>query len=414
MASIKNFLFSLICLAFIVSCQPEKPKNTSPKNGLWYAELELVKGTSLPFSFILNNVDSSWKMTILNAEEEIILENLSFKNDSLIAIFPVFESVIKFKIIDEKKLEGEWVNYYKSKDYKIPITATFEETTRFETDDSPKKIAEKYAVTFSPGTDEEYPAIALFNQNESKVSGTFATETGDYRHLEGVATKDSLYLSTFDGSHAFLFKAKISDSTLNGVFWSGKHFKENWQAKINPAAKLTNADSLTFLKQGYKKLSFSFPNAQGEKVSLSDKLFENKPVIVQIMGSWCPNCLDETIYFNSLYKKYNKRGLEVIAIAFERTSGQQKALENLKNLRAKTGADYHFLLGGATRKDKAEKVLPMLNHIMSYPTAIFIDHQGEIKRIHTGFYGPSTGKYYKSFTEETEHLVEEMLSAAAK
>ena len=369
----------------------------SNMSGVWQAELNLDKGVYLPFIFHLAQVDSSWSMTIVNGEEKIFLDKLVFFNDSLNVTFPVFESVLNFKIIDENTLQGEWVNYYKSPDYKISIRATKKTINRFEVVGSSKSIANKYEVTFSPNTEEQYPAIGLFNQQEDVVLGTFATETGDYRHLEGVVTNDSLKLSTFDGSHAFLFKAAIEDSMLVGTFWSGSHFKEKWQGKINPDASLRNADSLTYLKPGYSEISFSFPDEKGQLVSLSDKQFSNKPVIIQIMGSWCPNCLDETKYLNSLHKKYNEKGLEIIALAFERTSNEEKALVNLKNLKEKTGANYSFLLAGSTRADKAEEKLPMLNHVMSYPTTIFIDKYGEIRRIHTGFYGPSTGKYYDDY-----------------
>jgi len=406
---IKKSFLALTALSILISCQP-KPEVTLPTTGKWNAYLTLEKGVELPFIFQLNQIDSSWTMTIVNGEEEVLLEDLEFNNDSLKATFPVFESVLNLKITSDTTLKGEWVNYYKGKDYKLEITATQGNESRFHVNGHSKKIADTYEVTFSPNTDDEYPAIGLFKQDGSSISGTFATETGDYRHLNGFASNDSMMLSTFDGSHAFLFKAAVSDSILAGTFWSGSHFKENWTAKINPKAQLKNADSLTYLKPGYNEIAFTFPDATGKMVSLKDEQFKNKAVIVQIMGSWCPNCLDETRYLSSLYKKYNNSGLEVIALAFERTTNKDKALNNLKKLKAKTEANYTFLLAGASRADKAEEKLPMLNHVMSYPTSIFIDKKGNIRRIHTGFYGPSTGRYYEEFIAKTEKLVEEMLN----
>ena len=88
---------------------------------------------------------------------------------------------------------------------------------------------------------------------------------------------------------------------------------------------------------------------------------------------------------------------------------QQSTRYGMKRLLEKTEANYPFLLAGATRETKASEALPMLNHIMSYPTSIFLDRKHEIKRIHTGFYGPSTGEYYTRFVKNTEALVEEML-----
>ena len=35
------------------------------------------------------------------------------------------------------------------------------------------------------------------------------TETGDYRYLDGVVSGSKMYLSAFDGAHAFLFNKKM-------------------------------------------------------------------------------------------------------------------------------------------------------------------------------------------------------------
>ena len=109
------------------------------------------------------------------------------------------------------------------------------------------------------GTENETKAIGLFNQNENRITGTFATETGDYRYLDGVVSGDSVFLSTFDGSHAFLFEAEIKDSLIEGLFLSGTHYSENWIAKKNEDVVLRNPDSLTFYKRRLRSIYFQFP-----------------------------------------------------------------------------------------------------------------------------------------------------------
>ena len=86
-----------------------------------------------------------------------------------------------------------------------------------------------------------------------------------------------------------------------------------------------------------------------------------------------------------------------------------KFFNSLYTKKKQTGAEYSFLLGGATKDDEAEEKLPMLNHVMSYPTAIFLDKKKNIVKIHTGFYGPSTGKYYDDFTKNTDELIQKLL-----
>ena len=113
-------------------------------------------------------------------------------------------------------------------------------------------------------------------------------------------------------THIFL-KAELKNDSLVKTFWSGRSWQEQWIASRNDSFKLSNPDYLTYLKEGYTKLAFDFPNTEGENISLADDQFQNKVVIVNIMGPWCPNCKDETAYLAKLYTKNNTNGLEVIA-----------------------------------------------------------------------------------------------------
>jgi len=169
-------------------------------------------------------------------------------------------------------------------------------------------------------------------------------------------------------------------------------------------------DQLTYLKEGYEKLAFRFPNLNGDTLSLDDSHFQNKPIIVQIMGSWCPNCMDETRLLVDVYKKYKNKGLEIIAIDYEVINGFETFQKNATRIKEHLNVDYPILFGGSAKKSEAIRTLPMLNHIMSYPTAIFIDKKGVIRAIHTGFSGPGTGDLYQDYVDKTVALVEELIA----
>jgi hypothetical protein len=51
----------------------------------------------------------------------------------------------------------------------------------------------------------------------------------------------------------------------------------------------------------------------------------------------------------------------------------------------------------------------MLNQIVSYPTMIFIDKFGEVRRIHTGFSGPATSTY-EDFKADFNLFINELLN----
>jgi peroxiredoxin len=267
-------------------------------------------------------------------------------------------------------------------------------------------------MVFSPESEDDmYIAKGIFSENDGIVTGTIRTTTGDYRYLEGVIDGTTMKLSTFDGAHAFLFEAEIKDSILNGVFYSGNHWKEPFIGKRNENYELPEADSLTFLKEGYERLEFSFPNTEGDMVSLQDEQFQNKVVLVQIMGTWCPNCLDETKFYSKYYDKNKNDALEIVALAFEYAPTEERAFASINRLIEGVEVPYEVLLAqyGTSSKKKANQKLPMLNHVLSYPTTIYIDKKGVVRKIHTGFNGPATGEKYDEFVAEFDSFVGKLL-----
>jgi len=396
----------ILSLVFIFcSCQND---NNALKTGPWRATLEIKKGKELPF---LLNLKADTTMVFYNAEEEIQITDITLKGDSIIIEHPVFEGIFKGKYTPDS-IYGSFIK--PSLNRVVPFSMRHGNDLRFHVTGAPNTIITgNWETVFSPkNANDRYIAKAIFEQTGNRVTGTIRTTTGDYRYLDGVIQDDSLKLSTFDGAHAFLFEAEVKDSLMQGVFYSGNHWKEPFTAKRNDAYKLPSPDSLTFLKEGYEKLAFSFPNTEGKQVSLADKQFKDKVVVVQIMGTWCPNCLDETKFLSNYYKKKKSKDLAFVGLAFEYAPTEEKALGALKRLKDRVGVTYPLLLAqyGSSDKKKAQEKLPMLNHVLSYPTTIFIDKEGEVRKIHTGFNGPATGKEYDIFVQDFERFITELLN----
>jgi thiol-disulfide isomerase/thioredoxin len=127
------------------------------------------------------------------------------------------------------------------------------------------------------------------------------------------------------------------------------------------------------------------------------------------MGTWCPNCLDETRFYKELYEKYHDKGLEIIAIGFEAGENFDLNAAKLEKFKAKNGVDFTFLLGGTSTKKAASDLFPMVDGIKSFPTSFYIGKDGTIQKIYTGFNGPGTGIYYEKYVEETYKVIEGML-----
>jgi thiol-disulfide isomerase/thioredoxin len=393
-------------------------QNKSIKVGVWRGVLELTNQKSelvLPFNFEVSNDIGKTIITIFNAEEKIKVDEITVTQDSCFIKMPIFDSGFRLKILNDT-LRGYFINYAKTEKNKIEFEAIYGETNRFKI--SRKALHDfsgKYEVTFNPNQSDEYKAIGLFKQTqEGIVTGTFLTETGDYRYLEGVAQGNNMALSCFDGSHAFLFFAnslnqKQKTDTLSGKVFYGISGNENWVAYKNDTFELKDPERITTLKNKEDKVYFSFKNLSNKTVSLSDDKFINKIIIIQLMGSWCPNCMDETKYLSTLYKKYQSKGLEIIALAYERTPDFEKAKSNVLRLKNRFDVDYEILITGLTGKAKASESMPFLSSVSAFPTTLILDRKHQVVSIYTGFNGPATGKAYEQYTKKTENLIEQLL-----
>ncbi|MUU78417.1 peroxiredoxin family protein [Winogradskyella endarachnes] len=405
----RNVIACLILLILCACKEETKQQTIEPqlKIGSYRAILELQDNEKLPFNF---EVTSASELKVFNAEEVIDVDEITYNNDSVFINFPVFEGYVAAKL-DGDNLNGNFIK--ESLNRVVPFSAEFDNATRFNVSEKPSQnVSGIWETVFSIGiVDDEYIAKGIFKQEGKKVTGTFRTTTGDYRYLEGVMDGDQMKLSTFDGAHAFLFTAKVTDSTMEGLFYSGNHWKEPFIAKRNKNFELPNSNDLTFLKDGYDALDFAFPNTSDELVSLKDDRFKNKVVVVQIMGTWCPNCLDESKYYAEFYKNNKDKDIEFVALAFEYAKTKEAAFSRIDRLQSKIDINYPILLAqyGTSDKAKAQEKLPMLNHVLSYPTSIFIDKKGKVRKIHTGFNGPATGEKYVEFKEEFEGFVDDLL-----
>ncbi len=144
-------------------------------------------------------------------------------------------------------------------------------------------------------------------------------------------------------------------------------------------------------------------------MSLQQPKFLGKIKVLQIFGSWCPNCLDET-YFLSEWINQNPGKAEIIALSFESAETDAKAIKNIKKVINKTGASYTFLLASKNRSEFGpNKLFPDLVNFISYPTTIFLDKNNKVRKIHAGFNGPATGIYYDNFKSEFNSYINQLL-----
>jgi thiol-disulfide isomerase/thioredoxin len=412
LARMKRILI-LGLIAFFLSCGKKNPNVAKNRILLpatsWRFTLDL-NGDLLPFNGTFSDVkDYSATLTLRNADEEIVIEDVQLRNDSVIVQLPFFNTEMQLRIESPYMLSGVWTNKDKI-DYHIPLNAEEGQNFRFTPTGSDRQIRSKYLVKFELGTETEYPAILLLENNVGNLTGTFLTETGDYRFLEGNIMNGSIHLGTFDGSHAFYFRADISeDSLINGVFKSGKTYQTNWEAVADSAATLKRPEEISFVTED-QPFDFELPNQDGEIVNWEKLQLDGKVVIIDIMGTWCPNCMDASRALKDLSMPYSENDLVILPVLFEYHDDLTKAKNAFSKYSEQLNIPEKFLFGGRASKKIATEKFPMLNSISSFPTLIFIGRDRKVAQVYTGFYGPGTGDYYTDFMESKKDLLQTLVN----
>jgi peroxiredoxin len=419
MHDIGVFILKIYAIAFfvitgtiLVSAWSYK-KEGGLQNGTWKSIIQRADGQQIVFNFEVADSAGKKFIYILNAKERLRVDSVQVIGDSVFIQLPFFESAFRAKITPSG-LQGNWLRQRGNKLQIMPFTALYNQQ-RFAVPQTPKyNITGRYTVAFEGVPTVDSVSVGEFTQQGSRVTGTFLNPGGDYRYLEGVVSGDTLKLSTFDGGHAFLFTALINpDNTLSGGrFYAGPVGIQNWHACKDAKATLPDGYGIAKLKTGQTKLNFAFKSTGGETVSINDARYKNKVVIVQLLGSWCPNCMDETQFLSSYYATNHQRGVEIIGLAYEYTTNYETSRKSLQAFQQRFGVQYPILVTGVTVLDslKTEKTLPQLQSIEAFPTSIFIDKKGNVRKIFTGYSGPATGDHFTAFKEEFNDLVDGLLA----
>lgn len=401
----RNIPFVLFLLFVLSGCAS---KSGRLADGRWHGVFLTPDNVEIPFIFEVSNGSTDFPtVTLVNGEERVTLPNISYRNDSVFIPITAYDAVLKAKVLGNE-ISGEQVKLYS--DSRTPFTAKKSDAPRF-TDNGEKaevSLAGKWQLIV-PEKDS-VKQIGLFTQKDNGLTGSILTSSGDYRYLEGTVQGKKFYLSTFGGLSPYLVRGEFSDADNFTAEFITPAGSSKFEGTRNDNATLPDAYAMTSLNEGYSKLSFSLPNLEGKAISINDPQYKDKVVVVSILGSWCPNCLDEAAFLAPWYKENKARGIEVIGLAFERKDDFAYAQQQLTQFKNKYGVEYEILFAGKVGKEAAQKVLPELEKIPSYPTTIFIAKNGSVRKIHAGFNGPATGMYYEEFKAEFNNTINELLA----
>ena len=408
-----------------------------PNTGVWRCVIT-TPGGDLPFTMYVDYLGKADRNSTEPGEYRVQFQNgnhvfdvdgfeTSRKpdegNGEFVLPFPHYGTRIEGSFTASQNfLRGEFYRERKGGDLRVlPFRAQLSDTRRFEPledydPDAPHpELAETFAVSFD---DSDSPAVAHLRvmPDGTNVTGTIRTTTGDYGHLAGSYEHGVLRLSTFDGMHAFLFNAYANeDGSFEGEFYSGDHYNTGFVMTPDADAALPDAFSLTSWNDAVNIGSLQFTDLDGNPVTLEDVVGDAPAALIEVFGSWCPNCGDAADFLAEMHETYSDRGLKIVGLAFEMTGDPERDAPRVRRHIAKHATPYDVLLAGEVGKEKATEALNgALDQVRSYPTTIFLGPDATIRAVHQGFEGPATGEAHTRLRESFIERIESMLEEAGR
>ncbi len=266
------------------------------------------------------------------------------------------------------------------------------------------EIAEEGGVTKGTG---------VFRQKGVRVTGTLLTTTGDYGPLHGTFDGENLILTVFNGVFVYRFDGSLlPDGSLRGEFRARTNPPADWRATRRAKGSGTGlppAFEVVRPKDASAPYLFTANDLDGKEVSSTDPPFKGKPMVVTLMGTWCPNCHDEAPVLDELYGRYHWLGLEVVGLSFEYTDDMDRDRRQVGEFVRRHRLHYPILVAGTAATGRSSPLVTPLEGWQGYPTTLFMDKDHRIVAIQSGFDGPATGARFGKTKREMDEAVRKLL-----
>jgi thiol-disulfide isomerase/thioredoxin len=377
--------------------------------GTWDATVT-VNHVSVPFRIEIDGTGAEVHSYFFNGDDRVNPSNRgTFQNGSLVLNFDSYatklEATLKDGILSGMYDRGSGSAYaFQAKRHEPSLAGT--------DDQHAPDISGLWEIQVkSPKGETAWHLVV--NQTGAKIDAAILRVDGDTGTLSGNFKDGKFLLSHFTGERPFYVEVTPqSDGTLQ-LQIASFHDTQTLvalrpaEARAKNLAPPDDPSEHTKLKDPSQPLRFSFPDVTGHIVSNTDDRFQGKVVLVNITGSWCPNCHDEAPFLEELYRKYHGLGLEIVALDFE-PAEQLKSLSRVRAFIQRYGIEYTYLIAG--EQDQLNEKIPQAENLNAWPTTFFVGRNGLVRSIHTGFTSQASGELDSRLKDSVLNEIGQLLS----
>lgn len=399
-----------LALFSLMGCASDGPADTQAgMTGAWRAQVDLAGGP-LQFRMELNEEGGELAGTLCNGD---VCDRFSaitpLPGDSLLLEIGDYAAAIRAHVTSDSLL-----GFYRNVGNRGPRTIPFRAARgTWPVQTPPAELTGRWDAVFTPdGTPS--PRVLEFRSTPRGLEGTVISNTGDAGLFWGGAEDGSFAMSHFDGSFVYMLTGDLDGDTLRGIFHAGLTSQRPFVAVRSTGAQHLTPPTEMVEVDNTAPFEWDFPDLDGNFVTNQDERFRDKVVIVEIFGTWCPTCHDAAPTMVKLYERFRDRGLEIVGLAYEVTGDPEVDGALVQRFADKFGIEYPLLLAGVNDDSSPRESQPQLDGPIAFPTTIFLDPSGKVRRVHSGFYGPALGDVHRELEEELIAFTEELLAEVGR
>jgi thiol-disulfide isomerase/thioredoxin len=391
------------------------PACAEPAIGFWDGTAKVAEGLNVPLHLQLSETAGRLTGALEDGDQKTVATGFENNGNGFTLRFSQHATTLRLTR-DDQLLRGTY-----SKDngaFSYPVELRQHANAAVTAQKVPRIAGVWIIPTESPKGEHAWRLIV--HQTGSSASATILRIDGDTGTLAGEYRDGSFHLSHFQDTRPEVLEVTpVSDGSL-ALRLAGPHVgakpgeTEISLSAVRPtgkdAPKPDDAEGHTSVKDPNQPFQFRFPDLNGRTVSNTDAQFKDKVVLVNISGSWCPNCHDEAPYLEELYRKYHPQGLEIVALDFEEPD-QRQTLARLHAFLQKYAITYTYLLAGEPAQ-LSEKV-PQAVNLNAWPTSFLLGKDGRVRFVETGFPSAGSAAFYSEARHRYAAHIEKLLASPA-
>ncbi|MGH2567567.1 MAG: TlpA disulfide reductase family protein, partial [Bacteroidota bacterium] len=306
-------LAALLSFLLFIGCQQRLPDAA-----LWEGTIELAEGKLLPFRMHLDLTGKHPSGSFLVGNEKTPIPELHRRGDSLLFLFSEYGAAIR-AAWDGKLLQGVYLRFRSDTtalNFRAAAEVSSGQTSHAESSTAPP--VGNYQVYLQKADRIDSATVASFWTQGDSIFGTFIAPDGDYGLLAGQRFGNSVQLGRFTGWQAIMLEMNQHFGQWGGKLYSRKDSPQTFILEPRPSlSRESLGERKTAMKNPRSPFVFSGITIQGDTLSHRDPRFAGKALIVDIMGTWCHNCLDEAPLLQQIYDELKHDGLEIVGLSFE-------------------------------------------------------------------------------------------------